>query len=219
MISVTRQKEIAEAILAAIEKEGLLKKEAAWHLGIHTNYITWLGNEKYWPSIGDKWHRFEEFLKQHCKLTEFLLPDGEEHFGTRPEHKEIERGTALDMLTSSEKEIIAEREVRVRGIIETVSAQKKVKRKYTRRENPVRKVFDKQEQQLVAEREKNSLLMKHLNEVHEKLAILEARIEDRTDKFTESFESIKQFLKEPGLTSTPETRPQLVIFQRNIIKR
>jgi hypothetical protein len=78
MMTTEEKKKIVNALLEAIDREGINKRLAAKHLNLHPNYITWALNEKYWGGIGGRWERFREWFVSQDKITEFKLPEGEE---------------------------------------------------------------------------------------------------------------------------------------------
>lgn len=75
----TARKQIAKAFTDAMEYEGLNRRQAAACINIEAKFITFLTKESYYSNFPSKyWARLEMWFDQRCRLTDFIIPEGEE---------------------------------------------------------------------------------------------------------------------------------------------
>ena len=82
-----RKKEIADHYMEAINREDLHTSQAGRFLNLNPCYLSMVKNQKHWPSMSQAaWDRLEEWHESRCKISEFIIPEGEPIF-KKPERK------------------------------------------------------------------------------------------------------------------------------------
>ncbi len=78
-MTTDEKKELADALIEAMNREELHTGEAARALNVKACYVSMIKNPDLWGSIPAKaWDRVEEWMQTRGKIREFLIPEGEE---------------------------------------------------------------------------------------------------------------------------------------------
>lgn len=204
------KKEVAAHFTEALEYEDLHNSQAARFLNLNPCYITWIRNEKYWSDISKAaWERFAEWHLTREKISDFSIPEGE----PIQEKKK---------LAVKEEEGVDEHSPE--AAFTPGEAPGKQKRKYTRHDQgeskSVKIILQKQEIESLNKRidlltEDNNRMAQTLEELGKKVFVLE----DET--IAVMIQRIKELQEGIGhLVTIPKTesKPGIVLFQRNIYK-
>ena len=82
-----RKKEIAGHYVEAMNREDLHTSQAGRFLNLNPCYLSMVKNQKHWPSMSQAaWDRLEEWHESRCKISEFIIPEGEGIF-KKPERR------------------------------------------------------------------------------------------------------------------------------------
>jgi hypothetical protein len=78
-MTTDEKKELADALVEAMNREELHTGEAAKALNVKACYVSMIKNPDLWGSIPAKaWDRVEEWMQTRGKIRDFVIPEGEE---------------------------------------------------------------------------------------------------------------------------------------------
>jgi len=215
-----RKKEIADHYMEATNREELRTREAARYLNLNPCYLSMVKTERHWSSMSQAaWDRLEEWHESRCKISEFVIPEGEEIF-KKPERKPSlpEEGTVPENYSTGSA--AAAKVIKKKGRKKLVKKEPQSSFAEDRSTEP--DIIDRVkalEKKVTELNLKNTLLLKEIESLKESA---DARIEGllvlEKDN-NNQIEDIKSSINTNKVKSNGKDRhPRVVFFQRNYYK-
>ena len=213
------KREIVSALKEHIDREELHTSEAAKHLNLNPIYVSLAKNEKNWDSISRAaWERLEEWFFSRAPLKDFQIPEGEEIYKAKEKTRSIHAQESKEPDEHSPEAVF------------TPGDEKPLKRHYKpRAEKPGKSVkIIINQAEIAALNKRVDLLTKDLNDVagilkesEINVGVLINLVNEEKVKTEELQAQVKDLQEGMGhLVTIPkaESKPGIVVFQRNIYK-
>jgi hypothetical protein len=230
-MSTINKKAISDHYREAVTREDLQIREAAKFLNINPCYLSMAVNERFWDSMSKAaWDRLNEWHESRGKISEFVIPQGEEIFVQKPyvpkEKKVIDKKAVVEKVdpkTNAGEEND--------GLMHLPDLEKKREKKKPGKQAPiVNLLFSKAE--IAALDKKFSPLFTSIENILSKINSVDQDVRLQGKYISEirsDFENLKKEAAEPVeavLKATWHDKPakkakrwSIVFFQRNIYQK